>query len=76
MGLKVAVVGAVGYEMLKTLAERDFPADEVVALASRNSAGRLAHGHEHVVIDPGPHPVRAPATEIPLDRAAGREVLG
>ena len=37
MGYKVAVVGAtgnVGREMLQTLAERDFPADEVVALAS------------------------------------------
>ncbi|MEQ8370222.1 MAG: aspartate-semialdehyde dehydrogenase, partial [Alphaproteobacteria bacterium] len=42
MGYKVAVVGAtgaVGKEMLKTLAEREFPADEVVALASARSAG-------------------------------------
>jgi len=42
MGYKVAVVGAtgaVGREMLKTLAERRFPADEVVALASGRSAG-------------------------------------
>ncbi|UFN48056.1 aspartate-semialdehyde dehydrogenase [Roseomonas sp. OT10] len=42
MGYKVAVVGAtgaVGREMLKTLAERNFPADEVVALASGRSAG-------------------------------------
>ena len=38
MGYKVAVVGAtgnVGREMLDILAERPFPADEVVALASR-----------------------------------------
>ena len=37
MGYKVAVVGAtgnVGREMLDILAERAFPADEVVALAS------------------------------------------
>jgi aspartate-semialdehyde dehydrogenase len=43
MGYRVAVVGAtgnVGREMLQILAERDFPADDVVALASANSAGR------------------------------------
>ena len=42
MGYKVAVVGAtgnVGREMLNILAERAFPADEVVALASRRSQG-------------------------------------
>jgi aspartate-semialdehyde dehydrogenase len=42
MGYKVAVVGAtgnVGREMLGVLAERSFPADEVVALASRQSQG-------------------------------------
>src|SRR6202035_5238596 len=42
MGFKVAVVGAtgnVGREMLNILAERAFPADEVVALASRKSMG-------------------------------------
>jgi aspartate-semialdehyde dehydrogenase len=42
MGFKVAVVGAtgnVGREMLDILAERRFPADEVVALASPRSQG-------------------------------------
>jgi aspartate-semialdehyde dehydrogenase len=42
MGYKVAVVGAtgnVGREMLDILVERDFPADEVVAIASRRSQG-------------------------------------
>jgi aspartate-semialdehyde dehydrogenase len=42
MGYNVAVVGAtgnVGREMLDILAERRFPADEVVALASRRSMG-------------------------------------
>ena len=42
MGYKVAVVGAtgnVGHEMLNILAEREFPADEVVAIASRRSQG-------------------------------------
>lgn len=42
MGYKVAVVGAtgnVGREMLEILAERGFPADEVVAVASRRSQG-------------------------------------
>ena len=42
MGYKIAVVGAtgnVGREMLEILAERQFPADEIVALASRRSLG-------------------------------------
>ena len=42
MGYKVAVAGAtgaVGREILTTLAERDFPADDVMALASERSAG-------------------------------------
>jgi aspartate-semialdehyde dehydrogenase len=42
MGYKVAIAGAtgnVGREMLDILAERGFPADEVVALASRRSVG-------------------------------------
>ena len=42
MGFRVAVVGAtgnVGREMLAVLAEREFPADEVYAIASRRSVG-------------------------------------
>ena len=42
MGYKIAIVGAtgnVGREMLTILEERQFPADEVVALASRRSIG-------------------------------------
>jgi aspartate-semialdehyde dehydrogenase len=42
MGYVVAVVGAtgnVGREMLEILAERGFPADEVIAVASRRSQG-------------------------------------
>ncbi|BBF94723.1 aspartate-semialdehyde dehydrogenase [Blastochloris tepida] len=42
MGYSVAVVGAtgnVGREMLSILAERGFPADEVIPLASRRSLG-------------------------------------
>ncbi len=42
MGFNVAVVGAtgnVGRELLDILAERAFPADEIVALASRRSIG-------------------------------------
>jgi aspartate-semialdehyde dehydrogenase len=50
MGFKVAVVGAtgnVGREMLNILAERSFPADEVVALASRRSMGQeVSYGDE------------------------------
>jgi aspartate-semialdehyde dehydrogenase len=43
MGYRVAVVGAtgnVGREMLTTLAEREFPVDDVVALASSRSIGQ------------------------------------
>ncbi len=42
MGYRIAVAGAtgnVGREMLNILAERAFPADEVIALASRRSQG-------------------------------------
>jgi len=53
MGFRVAVVGAtgaVGREILKTLAERDFPADEVIALASGRSAGlEVSYGDKAVL---------------------------
>ncbi len=53
MGYKIAVVGAtgvVGGEILTTLAEREFPADEVVALASERSAGReVSFGEDEVL---------------------------
>lgn len=42
MGYRVAIVGAtgnVGREILNILAEREFPVDEIVALASRKSMG-------------------------------------
>jgi aspartate-semialdehyde dehydrogenase len=42
MGYRIVVVGAtgnVGKEMLNILAEREFPVDEIVALASRKSMG-------------------------------------
>ena len=53
MGYRVAVVGAtgaVGHEMLSTLAEREFPADEVVAIASERSVGReVSFGEDNVL---------------------------
>ena len=53
MGYKVAVVGAtgnVGREILKCLAEREFPVDEVVALASARSVGReVSFGEDDVL---------------------------
>ena len=53
MGYKVAVIGAtgnVGREMLQTLFERNFPADEVIALASERSAGReVSYGDDKVL---------------------------
>ncbi len=42
MGYRIAIVGAtgnVGREMLNILAERQFPVDEIIALASRRSMG-------------------------------------
>ena len=53
MGYKVAVVGAtgaVGREMIKTLAERDFPVDEIVALASGRSVGHEISFGEKTVL--------------------------
>jgi aspartate-semialdehyde dehydrogenase len=53
MGYRVAVVGAtgaVGREILKTLAERRFPVSEIVALASPRSAGsEVSFGEERVL---------------------------
>jgi aspartate-semialdehyde dehydrogenase len=53
MGVRVAVAGAtgaVGREMLRTLAERQFPCDEVFALASSKSAGKeLSYGDDKIV---------------------------
>jgi aspartate-semialdehyde dehydrogenase len=54
MGFKVAVVGAtgnVGREMLATLAEREFPCDEVIALASSRSIGRQVSFGEDDILD-------------------------
>ncbi|CAH2601630.1 Aspartate-semialdehyde dehydrogenase [Rhodovastum atsumiense] len=53
MGYRVAVVGAtgaVGREMLKTLAERKFPTTEVAAVASGRSAGQeVSFGNDQVL---------------------------
>jgi aspartate-semialdehyde dehydrogenase len=44
--------GAVGREMLKVLAQRDFPAEKVVALASARSAGKsVAFGMGEIVVE-------------------------
>jgi aspartate-semialdehyde dehydrogenase len=53
MGYRVAVVGAtgaVGREMLKVLAERKFPVDEVAAIASGRSAGAEVSFGEKAVL--------------------------
>jgi aspartate-semialdehyde dehydrogenase len=53
MGYRVAVVGAtgnVGRELLQVLAERDFPADEVIALASSRSIGaEVSYGEDAIL---------------------------
>lgn len=54
MGYRVAVVGAtgnVGNEMLQILAERKFPVDEVVALASERSTGKQVSFGEDRTLD-------------------------
>jgi len=53
MGYKVAVVGAtgnVGREMMQTMFERKFPADEVIALASHRSVGKeVSYGDDQIL---------------------------
>ena len=53
MKYKVAVVGAtgaVGREILQTLAERNFPADKVYALASSKSIGQeVSYGDDEIL---------------------------
>jgi aspartate-semialdehyde dehydrogenase len=53
MGYRVAVVGAtgaVGREMLKTLAERNFPISDIAAVASGRSSGtELSFGEDRVL---------------------------
>ena len=53
MGYRVAVIGAtgnVGREMMQTLVEREFPVDDVVALASERSVGREVQVWIHVYV--------------------------
>ena len=54
MTRKIAVVGAtgnVGREIINILAERNFPADEVVALASERSVGKdITYGNKVLVV--------------------------
>ena len=54
MSYKIAVVGAtgnVGREILEILAQREFPAGEVVALASRSSIGKQVSFGENTVLE-------------------------
>lgn len=46
----VGATGAVGQEILKTLAEREFPVEEVIALASgRSAGGQVSFGEDEVL---------------------------
>lgn len=53
MGYRIAVIGAtgnVGREMLTTLSERNFPVDEVIALASERSVGKeVSFGEDQIL---------------------------
>ncbi|WP_053366218.1 aspartate-semialdehyde dehydrogenase [Bacillus sp. FJAT-27245] len=58
-GLKVAVVGAtgaVGQQIIETLAKRNFPIEKLVLLSSSRSAGKIVtvNGKEHVVEEARP----------------------
>ncbi|NGM23105.1 aspartate-semialdehyde dehydrogenase [Roseomonas stagni] len=88
MGMKVAVVGAtgaVGREILKTLAERSFPADEVVALSAGRGGGqevsygedavlkvRGLEGHDFSDTDLAFFAAGAAASQVHATRAAGQ----
>ena len=61
MGYRVVVVGAtgnVGREMLNILAEREFPVDEIAALASPQIAGNRGELRRPDPEDPGSRHVR------------------
>ena len=71
MGYRVAVVGAtgaVGREMLQTLAERNFPADKVYALASTKSVGKeVSYGDDQILTIESPAVTRPkPLPQKPL----------
>ena len=55
---KIAVVGAtgnVGREMLNILSERNFPCDNVIALASERSEGdTISFGNKDLVVENTP----------------------
>ena len=68
-GLQIAVIGAtgnVGREMLNILAEREFPADEVFAIASRKSMGVEVSVRRPPPEMPGPRaiPISAASTSL------------
>jgi aspartate-semialdehyde dehydrogenase len=78
MGYKVAVVGAtgnVGREILNILDERQFPADQVVALASRKSVGReISFGDKTLKVQALEH-YDFKGTDIVLMSAGGKVSL-
>lgn len=75
MGYKVAVAGAtgaVGREMLQTLSERNFPADEVVALASSRSIGsEVSYGEDKTLTVQNLDTYDFTGTDIALFSAGG-----
>lgn len=76
MAYKVAVVGAtgnVGREMLKTLAERNFPVSDVVALASNGSEGKdISFGDDDILKVQALSKYDFAGTDIVLSSAGGR----
>ena len=75
MGYRVAVIGAtgaVGREMLQTLAERRFPADKIYALASAKSAGReVSYGEDQTLVVESLEKFNFSAADIALFSAGG-----
>jgi aspartate-semialdehyde dehydrogenase len=76
MGCKVAVVGAtdtVGREVLSILAERAFPADEVVALAASGATGReVSYGEDDVLAVKGLDAYDFTGTDLAVFAAGSR----
>lgn len=75
MGYKIAIIGAtgnVGRELLNILDERNFPADEVVALASARSVGKEVYLGDTVIKVQDLATYDFKGTDIVLSSAGGK----
>lgn len=69
----VGATGAVGQEILKTLAEREFPINKITALASKTSVGReVSYGEDEVLPIVSLEGFDFEGTDICLSSAGGK----